>query len=102
MNKDYYYSTETADIKTYGQLRALETIYKVQNQAANELNAAIEDGVKFGDDEQDMVALYSVRDRAANHAAACRQTLTEYGYGTARFFASPAEAIAARNQAING
>lgn len=102
MNKDYYYSTDSYDIKTYGQLRALETIYKVQTQAAADLSAAIADGIKFGDDESDMVALYSVRDRAASHANNCRRTLTEYGYGTARFFASPAEAIAARNKEING
>lgn len=102
MNKDYYYSTTSNDIKTYGQLRALETIMKVQRQAAEELSAAIADGVKFGDDRSDMVALYSVRDRAINHADSCRSTLTAYAFGTARFFASPGQAIAARNKEING
>ena len=102
MNKDYYYSTESYDIKTYGQLRSLETIYKVKTQTVESLNAAIEEGIKFGDCESDMVALYSVRDRAAMHAKACRETLNEYAYGTDRFFTSPAEAIAARNKAING
>ena len=100
--KDYYYSVDSYNIKTYAQLRSLETIYKVQTQAAAELSAAIADAIKFGDDEDDIVALYSVRDRAAAHADNCRRTLTEYGYGSARFFTSPAAAIAARNKEING